>query len=304
MLVLEKQDKVGQVIQEEPGAKGKYRGSFKRLGTLLSLMFLLVLLSSSVVLAGADEIDATLPNITPDEVAINGLAGEEAAEITTYTTAPTPDIKVLVRPSTLGGNISFIAQWYLLQEELGNFQSIGWDGASLKPEPVSQGSGITAPSAWAFFNLLLCVTGMALIIALFVAAYLRMRQESDEAKKKGVLEKILAKRRQEEIAKLYSENNFAQIIEIVEAKNRREKKLKEKQAVKEVWYKRRRTVWLVLAVLLGIVGMVVFALTADIRTSMTLVDQWTVVFAIVLLFQVMSAVIAFKDKKVPAKAVA
>lgn len=54
--------------------------------------------------------------------------------------------------------------------------------------------------------------------------------------------------------------------------------------------------WLVLAIVAGIAGVVVFLLTENMRNPMTFVDWWTLVNAIILILGCVGAWLAFKEE--------
>jgi heme/copper-type cytochrome/quinol oxidase subunit 2 len=55
----------------------------------------------------------------------------------------------------------------------------------------------------------------------------------------------------------------------------------------------RRMLWFVIAVCLGIAGVVVFFLTQDLSSQMVMVDNWTILNAIILVLEIASYVFAF-----------
>jgi hypothetical protein len=61
--------------------------------------------------------------------------------------------------------------------------------------------------------------------------------------------------------------------------------------------KRKRLVWRVLSLVLFIVAVIVFILTEDMRLPMTWVDFWTILHAIIFVFQIVFSIIASIRKK-------
>ena len=65
--------------------------------------------------------------------------------------------------------------------------------------------------------------------------------------------------------------------------------------------KTRRPVCQTLAVIFGIMGVIVFLLTEDMRNTMVLIDFWTIVNAIILILAVTCAGFIFKRKRADEK---
>jgi H+/gluconate symporter-like permease len=61
--------------------------------------------------------------------------------------------------------------------------------------------------------------------------------------------------------------------------------------------KQHRLFWLLLSVIMGVVGIVVFFLTEDMSRSMAMVDKWTIVNAIILAVEIIAIVFTFKHNK-------
>ena len=120
---------------------------------------------------------------------------------------------------------------------------------------------------WALVNLILSVVGLALTVLLTVWVLLQRKQKQ---KKQPQAKQTSAKQDK------YSDKQ-------------REEKETEKQ-------KRYRTIWFALGVILGILGIVVFLLTEDLSRPMALVDNWTIVNAIILAIQILAIVLTFKHK--------
>jgi Ca2+/Na+ antiporter len=59
-------------------------------------------------------------------------------------------------------------------------------------------------------------------------------------------------------------------------------------------------VWLVVALVLAVVGVVVFLFTEDMGLSMGWVDRWTIVNAIIFVVEIVVVLFVFHNKKVDA----
>ncbi|MCL2150333.1 MAG: hypothetical protein FWH51_05380 [Dehalococcoidia bacterium] len=58
--------------------------------------------------------------------------------------------------------------------------------------------------------------------------------------------------------------------------------------------KKIRPLWLLMAAILGIAGVVVFIVTQDVSLNMAWVDVWTIVNALILVLGLISLILAFK----------
>ncbi|MCL2642273.1 MAG: InlB B-repeat-containing protein, partial [Candidatus Bathyarchaeota archaeon] len=61
--------------------------------------------------------------------------------------------------------------------------------------------------------------------------------------------------------------------------------------------KQHRIIWLITALVMGIVGIVVFLLTENMNYTMTLVDKWTIVNAVIFVVEIIAIALIFKHKK-------
>ena len=62
-------------------------------------------------------------------------------------------------------------------------------------------------------------------------------------------------------------------------------------------YTKGRVLWIVLSILLGIIGIIVFFITEDMTKLMVLVDRWTIVNAVIFILEVVGYVFSFKKKR-------
>ena len=60
---------------------------------------------------------------------------------------------------------------------------------------------------------------------------------------------------------------------------------------------RRRNLWLLIAAIVGIVNIVVFLLTENMRNPMILVDKWTIVNAVLFIAEIIAITLIFQRKK-------
>jgi len=118
-------------------------------------------------------------------------------------------------------------------------------------------------SSWALLNLLLCVLGAAYAIVTVIRALLRRKSEKKEEQNTYKLELVTNAQKASE--------------------EKEEKKL--------------RHGWLVVAIIMGIIGVLLFVLTQDMRSPMTLMDWWTIAHVLIFAAEVIAVVFTFKKKK-------
>lgn len=53
--------------------------------------------------------------------------------------------------------------------------------------------------------------------------------------------------------------------------------------------KQPRTIWLITAIALAIVGLVVFLVTEDMNNTMTIVDRWTIVNVVIFIIELIAS---------------
>jgi hypothetical protein len=129
----------------------------------------------------------------------------------------------------------------------------------LPVEPAPPGNGEELSLAvWALVNLILSVVGVILAVLLTVCVLLQKK------KKKTVQEK--------NVKGLYVEE------------------CTEEQ-------KKRLTLWLLVSIVLGIAGVIVFLLTEDMSRTMALVDKWTIVNAVILAVEIIAIALHAKTQK-------
>jgi uncharacterized repeat protein (TIGR02543 family) len=132
--------------------------------------------------------------------------------------------------------------------------------------PITEENEISMP-VWALVNLVLSITGVILAIIVAIVCILSLTQKK--------------KKKQEDTQKDIKNTN---------ATKQNDKQDSEKQQ------RQHRTLWLITTIAMGIVGVVVFLLTEDMRLPMVMVDKWTVVNVIVFIVELIAMVFVFKRK--------
>jgi uncharacterized membrane protein YbaN (DUF454 family) len=137
-----------------------------------------------------------------------------------------------------------------------------------KPTPTSimEDHG---PPVWALVNLVLSVVGVILAILAVVFVLLQQRQKQ-KAKQK------------------YEQRNV---------KNQNAAKSTDKQDDNEMQQMQHRKMWLIITVAMGIVGIIVFLLTQNMKLPMAMVDKWTIVNAIIFIVEIIAIAFIFKRKE-------
>jgi uncharacterized repeat protein (TIGR02543 family) len=142
---------------------------------------------------------------------------------------------------------------------------------ALTPEPREFNPIEEPVLTWALLNLILGVIGVILVVVLvvFVLMWRNKRQKTEQKRSVG------------------SEGNKGQQYAVKQGTTSAENQ-KQKQ---------HRTLLFLTAVILGIVGIVVFFLTEDMSRVMGWVDKWTIVNAIIFIVEIIAIVFTFKSKK-------
>jgi hypothetical protein len=126
--------------------------------------------------------------------------------------------------------------------------------------PLSAGS--TNLPVWALVNLILAIAGIALAVFAVLRKRLRSREEDDED---------------------YDEDVLYADAETTEETDDEQP--------------RKKPVWLILSVLLGLAGIILFLITEDMRNLMVLLDRWTIVNAIIFAAEIIAVRLVFKRKE-------
>jgi uncharacterized repeat protein (TIGR02543 family) len=145
----------------------------------------------------------------------------------------------------------------------------------ITPTPTGSPSGGDENSRqfWALVNLLLCIAGV--VIAITTVLYVLLQQKQKEEKQQ------LQKNHQSK-----HENIRGKQAGKYEEEQDTEKK-----------HKQYRLVWLAIAYIMGIVGIIVFLLTENMKLPMTMVDKWTIINAIIFIVEIIAIILTFKHKK-------
>jgi Mg2+/citrate symporter len=126
--------------------------------------------------------------------------------------------------------------------------------------PPDQGESLLV---WAFVNLVVNVVGLILAIVVVVCMLLRRKRKEQKCKQQRCVK--------DQTMEMYDEVETQQ--------------------------KQRRTLWLFVAVVMGIAGIIVFLLTEDMRNPMVMVDKWTIVNVILFIVEIIAVALIFKRKK-------
>jgi heme/copper-type cytochrome/quinol oxidase subunit 2 len=118
-------------------------------------------------------------------------------------------------------------------------------------------SGTTDSAVWALLNLIMCIAGAVLAVLMLIRAAMLRRRKDDR----------------DDGGDWYHDDD--------EEEKRR----------------KARPIWLALTVLFAVVGVLFFALTEDMTLLMVLVDQWTIVNAIILLIEIISVRMIFRTRR-------
>ncbi|MCL2643470.1 MAG: InlB B-repeat-containing protein [Candidatus Bathyarchaeota archaeon] len=124
---------------------------------------------------------------------------------------------------------------------------------------------------WALVNFLLSMAGIILAIIVATCVLLQQQKQEQNQQQKSAQKNIKDKH--------------------VSVQNRNEKKTEE---IKKQMH--RRNLWLITALILGIAGILLFILTEDMTLTMTLVDKWTIVNAIIFIVEIIAIILIFKRK--------
>ncbi|MCL2476226.1 InlB B-repeat-containing protein, partial [Candidatus Bathycorpusculum sp.] len=213
-----------------------------------------------------------------------------------------------VPSATVRGDVVYVAQWVQEQPALFTVKFMAWNGVLLTSQTVPCGGNATAPhdptregytfigwdrdytnitsnltvtaqyvadseppslQVWALVNLILGIVGLILAIIVVICVLLKKKQKQ--------------KKEQDEQKASESQNS-------AEHKNERtddEKTKKQKQ---------HQILWL-LSFILGIAGIIVFLLTENTSLPMALVDQWTIVNAIIFIVEIIAITLLIFNRK-------
>ncbi|MCL2134036.1 MAG: InlB B-repeat-containing protein [Candidatus Bathyarchaeota archaeon] len=117
---------------------------------------------------------------------------------------------------------------------------------------------------WALLNLIISVIGIILVIIVFICVLLQHKQKQNKTQ-----------------------------IEQKNPKNPYTTETKQNQKTQ----KQRVNIWLLTSFALSIAGIILFFLTENTNLTMTLVDKWTIINAIIFIIELITITLAFKHKK-------
>jgi len=177
---------------------------------------------------------------------------------------PTPDSDSTTVPEQYPGTVIEDPDRPLTLREF--FDRVKDDGLQmLIPDlfeiPLHAGPDI-GHAAWALVNLILAIAGAILAIITAIRVLVHKRDEKDEDG--------------DEYERDYVEDDY-------EPEKEKEAKL--------------RLVWILTSLITGILGIIVFLLTEDMRLPMVLVDRWTIVNAIIFILGVVAYIFERKRDK-------
>ena len=132
---------------------------------------------------------------------------------------------------------------------------------------------MTSVHKWALVNLILCTTGAVVALLTLVRAFLRWHKDSKENNE--------APRSRATRYHSLGTGDCAASCEVPPLQN-----------------KAVNLIWLLVAVIAGVIGIVVFLFTEDMNNPMTLIDWWTVVNALIFIIGIFGAMLTFSDKKI------
>jgi uncharacterized repeat protein (TIGR02543 family) len=200
-----------------------------------------------------------------------------------------------VPSTTVRGDAVYVAQWVQEQSALFTVQFVDWNGALIESQNVISGDDAVAPKSptregyiftgwdqkytnvttsltitaqytdnpqplqsWALVNLLLSLAGIVLAVAAVVYVLLQQKRQREKQTNDPSSTKQPAQNSKQN--KLY------------------------------------RNLCLIIAFILGIVGVVVFLLTQDLSQPMGFVDQWSVLHVILFMFEILGLFFVFYPK--------
>ena len=146
--------------------------------------------------------------------------------------------------------------------------------ATVPPTAAPPGVLPSEDDIWALVNLILSVAGLILVIIVVIAALLQQKQKQ---------KKNTAEQKQAQKAKQKNTQNY--------------KATEQDNETKEKEQKKRRNLWLLSSIIIGIAGIVVFVLTENWSLPMAWVDRWTIVNAIIFVAQIIAILFVFKHVK-------
>ncbi len=179
---------------------------------------------------------------------------------------------------------------------------IGGEGVpviEIGDEPFPLAPGSQTGMVWALVNLILAIAGAVLTVITAIRSARRRKQEEEEEEENAEAE---GEQREEEVS-YYQPGMLQRTVgrtdgtsaEPVTTETAAEGEEEDEEDEKK--QKRVRAIWLALAVIMGVGGIVFFLLTEDIRLPMVLVDKWTIWSALIFIGEVVSDAFVIRRKK-------
>ena len=171
------------------------------------------------------------------------------------------------------------------QEVLGQIMESGMPSMNVggMSIPLAAGTGLHH-LVWALVNLILAIAGAVLVIA----AILRSRGQKNREEEyvgSGYISELKEHEGHNGDVSIMSHGDIIETSPLCPEDEEREQENK------------RRPGWLAILTVMGIVGVIVFILTEDMTRLMVLVDNWTIVNAIIFIIALISYRYAFKREK-------
>jgi len=171
------------------------------------------------------------------------------------------------------------------QEVLGQIMESGMPSMNVggMSIPLAAGAGLHH-LVWALVNLILAIAGVVLVIA----AILRSRGQKNREEEyvgSGYISELKEHEGHNGDVSIMSHGDIIETSPLCPEDEEREQENK------------RRPGWLAILTVMGIVGVIVFILTEDMTRLMVLVDNWTIVNAIIFIIALISYRYAFKREK-------
>jgi len=141
--------------------------------------------------------------------------------------------------------------------------------------PPPDGGGVKSPQEWAIVNLILSLTGLISVIA--VSIYVLMQKNSKNEQ-------------QSQTQQLQTNTSTAQNTATY-PNSKQDSRVEERK-----YHEQSLRVWLFTALAMGVLGVILFLFTEDMRNDMVFVDRWTVVNVVVFVVEMIALCFVFKHK--------
>jgi uncharacterized repeat protein (TIGR02543 family) len=139
--------------------------------------------------------------------------------------------------------------------------------------PPSMDSGNNSIQVWALVNLVLSIVGVVLFIIVTLYALLQRKEKNKQ-----------------QLAQKKQGNRYANI-------NGQHTENRDGDQAVEKKQRQQRHIWLAIAIIAGIAGVIVFLLTEDMNNVMVMTDKWTIINVIIFIVEIIAITFTFKHKK-------